>query len=128
MKTCIFNFFILMFLMAVAAQGATATVAQPYGMIPGYTDDPDSEVPSEPKEMILMEKPAFLNKPALHKVIFNDQLTDEFLFRYQQTFGMTELEENYFLISRQGYYMSPTGLTATQQDGQRREFAEYMVK
>jgi len=100
----------------------------PYGFVPGYLDNVDDEVPSEPQEMILMEKPSFLNKPSIHDQIFNSTLSNEFLWKYQQTFGKTEAEQNYYLTSQQGYYNSPTGLTATQQDDQRRAFAEYMMK
>src|SRR6185436_14163455 len=46
----------------------------------------------------------------------------------KQTFGRTEQEEGYFLTSRQGYYISPTGLTSTFADSPRRQFAEYMMR
>lgn len=107
---------------------SVAPALLPYGMIDGYTDDASKEMPDGPHEMILMEKPDFLNKPELNQVLFNKQLSSEFIVRYQQQFGYTEQEENYFLTNRQGYYMSPTGLTATQQDDQRRQFAQYMVE
>jgi hypothetical protein len=83
---------------------------------------------SPPKEMILMQKPDFLNKPELNKVIFNQQLSDEFIFRYKQQFGFTEEEQNYFLVQQQGYYMSPTGYTATGDDTARQQFAQYVIK
>jgi hypothetical protein len=102
--------------------------SEPYGFIEGYTSDVTKEMSSEPREMVLMQKPEFLEKPELNKVIFNQQLSDEFIFRYKQQFGFTEQEQNYFLVSQQGYYMSPTGLTATQDDTARQQFAQYMIK
>jgi hypothetical protein len=112
----------------VGVTSSTLSGALPYGAIPGYTDDIDDEVISEPKEMVLMEKPAFLNGPNFHDKIFNSELTSEFLFRYQQTFGRTEAEQYYFLTNKDGYYNGPTGLTATEQDADRNAFAQYMVK
>ena len=97
-------------------------------MVDGYTDNVDDEIASEPEEMILLEKPAFLNGPTLHDKIFNSELTNEFIFRYQQQFGVTEQEQNYFLTSQQGYYLSPTGPLATAQDAARNQFAQYMLK
>lgn len=100
----------------------------PYGSSPGYTDNVDDEYESESEEMVLMEKPEVLNVPNFHDRLFTSQLSDEFRQRYQDQFGRTEQEENYFLTSKQGYYQSPTGLTTTQVDDQRRRFAEYMIK
>lgn len=97
-------------------------------MIDGYEDDVSGEMSSAPKEMFLMQKPDFLNKPELKNVIFNNELSNEFIFRYQQQFGFTEQEQNYYLIESQGYYNSPTGIAATQQDAQRQAFAQYMMK
>jgi len=97
-------------------------------MIDGYEDDVSGEMSTVPKEMVLMQKPDFLNKPELKNVIFNKELSDEFVFRYQQQFGYTEQEQNYYLIESQGYYNSPTGIAATQQDAQRQAFAQYMMK
>lgn len=97
-------------------------------MMDGYEDDVSGEMPTGPKEMVLMQKPDFLNKPELKNVIFNSELSNEFVFRYQQQFGYTEQEQNYYLIESQGYYNSPDGVAATQQDAQRQAFAQYMVK
>ena len=100
----------------------------PYGMIGGYTDDVSTEVSNEPQEMLLVERPPILDGPNFHDIIFNSELSREFLIQYQQKFGRTEQEENYFLVNRQGYYMSPGGLSATQVDSERRLFAEYMMR
>jgi hypothetical protein len=112
------------------ALASTVPAAEPvpYGMAIGYTDSVETEVSSEPQEMLLMEKPDILSGPSIHDRIFNNELSSEFTTRYQETFGRTEQENNYFLISQQGYYMSPNGLTATQEDQQRRAFAEYMMR
>jgi len=99
-----------------------------FGALPGYTDNVAEEVPLDPQEMYLMEKPISLRGPTLHRKIFNDTLTEEFQSRYRDEFGRTEQEENYYLINKQGYYQTPTGLTTTQKDQQRRDFAQYMVK
>lgn len=107
---------------------STLLPAVPYGYIDGYTSDVTQEMSSEPREMVLTQKPDFLEKPELNKVIFNQQLSDEFIFRYKQQFGFTEQEQNYFLVTQQGYYTSPTGLTPTQDDAARQQFAQYMIK
>lgn len=107
----------------------TAILAQPpFGYRPGYTDNVDDEVSGDPQEMLLVEKPAVLDGPSIHEKIFNDQLSREFIFKYQQQFGRTEQEENYFLINKQGYSNSGGVLTPTQEDDARRAFAEYMMK
>lgn len=99
-----------------------------YGLRPGYTDDVSGEVSSEPKEMILIEKPQVLQGPGLHEKIFNSELTNEFIFRYQQQFGRTEQEENYFLLNRDRYSITNEGIIPAEKDERRRKFAEYMMK
>jgi hypothetical protein len=112
-----------------AVTRAESTLAEaPFGYASGYTDNVDDEFDSEPQEMVLMEKPEILMRPNLHDRIFTSELSAEFSARYREQFGRTEEEENYFLTSRQGYYLTPTGLAATQIDAQRRAFAEYMLK
>jgi hypothetical protein len=123
------TYVILILLFFSGAHCFAVTFAQvPYGLKDGYTDNVDDEYESESQEIILIEKPTGLDKPSLHDQIFNAELTKEFRERYRSTFGRTEEEENYFLTSKQGYYQSPSGLSATQLDTQRRDFAEYMLR
>jgi hypothetical protein len=94
-----------------------------------YIYDVAAEKEAETQEIVLIEKPDILNKPSLHDIIFNPTFSNEFLNEYQQRFGRTEQEQNYYLTSRQGYYRDSTGaLTSTTEDSERRKFAEYMTK
>jgi len=94
-----------------------------------YIFDVPREHNAENKEVVLVEKPSDLIKPSLHEIIFNPTLSNEFFFEYQQRFGWTEQEQNYYLTSRQGYYRNQTGqLTATTEDVERKRFAEYMLR
>ena len=131
MNFCLWvSLFILCFCMAMPVNSsASPYLAEThYGANSDYTDNVDDEYDSEPIEMVLMEKPVSLQGPNLHDRIFNSELSNEFRRRYEDQFGKTEQEENYYLINKQGYYESPTGLTATQTDSARRDFAEYMMK
>lgn len=131
----VFVFFILIPLSALAESDTAQSVLKApvqaesiYGLRPGYTNNVDDEAQEEAQEMLLVDRPDGLDRPPVQEVIFNSELSNEFLFRYQQQFGRTEAEEKYFLINQQGYYISPGGLTAKQEDAQRRKFAEYMMK
>ncbi|MCC6277503.1 MAG: hypothetical protein IT289_06285 [Oligoflexia bacterium] len=104
------------------ANGATAPVQS------NYLSDVNAEFPAIEKDMELIERPARLDDPTLHDLVFNPELSAEFAFRYKQEFGKTEAEENYFLVNRLGYYQSPTSLMSTQEDARRRDFANYMLK
>ncbi|MBK9294528.1 MAG: hypothetical protein IPM57_08800 [Oligoflexia bacterium] len=94
----------------------------------GYITDIETEYSIEPLELILVEKPDHLNGPSFNEKVFNHELSQEFLINYQQTFGRTEQEQNYFLINRQGYVLSSGVLTATQVDDARKKFAQYMSR
>ncbi len=94
----------------------------------GYLMDVENEVSNDPVELVLVDKPDSLNGPNFNEKVFNHELSQEFIFKYQQIFGRTEQEENYYLINRQGYFVSAGVLTSSQLDTARREFAQYMAK
>lgn len=93
-----------------------------------YITDIDAEISPAPIELILFEKPEHLNGPSFNEKVFNHELSQEFISNYQQIFGRTEQEQNYFLINRQGYTQSAGILTSTQVDDARRQFALYMSR
>lgn len=92
----------------------------------GYLYDVEVEVPTFAQEFIVVENPD--EGPSFHDKVFNHTLSQEFLFQYQQRFGRTEQLGNYFLINRQGYFFTPSGVSKREEDQQRREFAEYMLR
>lgn len=95
----------------------------------GYILDVETEISNDPVELVLFEKPEHLNGPSFNEKVFNHELSQEFIFNYQQVFGRTEQEESYYLVNRQGYFFTGSGvLSSNQVDTARREFAQYMAK
>lgn len=94
-----------------------------------YIADVPTERAEDPQEVVLIEKPASLTGPTLHEVIFNPTLTNEFFYEYQQRFGRTEQEENYYLTNQQHFYRTSSGtITSVTEDQEKRAFGEYMLR
>lgn len=96
--------------------------------MPGYIADVESEISTDSAELILPETPDYFTGPSFNEKMFNHELSQEFILQYQDRFGRTEQEENYYLVNRQGYVSNGSVLNATQEDAARRDFAQYMAK
>lgn len=105
------------------------TAAGPLEDHPGYLDSVAEERHQHIEEMVLVSPPDTSEVP-LREVIFDERLSEEFQTRYEDEFGPTEAERNFFAPNRFDEYEYDTGLSVSFDEDRIRKqrFAEYMMR
>ncbi len=115
---------ILVFSLAGGAFGQSASDVHP-----GYISNVEEERYSRDVEINLVSLPPEPESPTPWE-IFDDELTREFKFRYEERFGRSDAERNLISPGRFDQYEYQTGVSVSVEEDQRRKrvFGEFMMK
>lgn len=117
-------------LMLLASLGSGLAYAQPLGSHPGYVSSVAGERNQRVVELVIVSIPEENMEAPMRDRIFDERLTREFREKYEERFGRTDAERNIVSPSRYDEYEYSSGVSVTIEEDQRnrREFGEYMVR